>query len=91
MKSALTASMGIPAPLRRIPVCPVPINSTFLPFDFIRSEISHAVVIFPVSQSVPTINKTGIFRLRHEPLEKRGGSGGRLRSVMVTLFALANS
>ena len=90
IKSAFTASIGTPAPLKSIPVCPVPMNSTLRSFDFNLSDTSQAVVILPVSQSVPTINKTGIFLLCQEPFGKLGGSGGRLRSNNETLNLSAN-
>ena len=70
IKSAFTASIGTPLPLKRMPVWPVPTNSTALPRFFKRSATSHAVVILPESQSVPTIKRTGVFLSFHDPIGK---------------------
>ena len=69
MKSATTASIAIPFE-SKMPVCPVPMNSMFLLLADNLSFISHAVVILPVSQSLPTTNKTGTLRFFQVPSGK---------------------
>ena len=89
-KSLTTASTAIPAPLSKIPVWPVPTNFADTPFLTNELVVSHAVVIFPTSQSVPTVNSMGVLRFFHDPFVKGSGSGGLRKSVMVTLCLFAS-
>src|SRR5581483_8896204 len=67
MKSAMTASTGMPPPAMKMPVCPVARKSAVSPrFRMLRSSAS-VVYILPTEQSVPTVNRRRPERLRPVP------------------------
>src|SRR5437868_4125180 len=78
-KSATTASMGIPPPAIRMPVCPVARKCVAIPRARKARVNARAVYFFPMAQSVPTVSNLLPLRLR--PFAIGMFCGGRRTSM----------